>query len=107
MPQSQAGRAGAHLMYACYAVSLFTGLPMFVGVIIAYVSRGGSEPLYKGHLHYGITTFWWSLLFLVIGLVLMLVLVGYVFLAIAWIYMLWRTVRGWWRLIDAQSAPGF
>ena len=106
MAASHGGRAGAHLMYGCYAVSLFTGLPMFAGVIIAYLTRGSAEPIYKGHLQYGISTFWWSLLFLVVGVILLFVLIGYVFLGLAWIYMAWRTVRGWMRLIDSRPAPG-
>ncbi|MCB1835684.1 MAG: hypothetical protein KDH19_19895 [Geminicoccaceae bacterium] len=106
MASNKAGRGGAHLMYACYAISLFTGLPMFAGVIVAYFTRGGAAPLYKGHLHYGISTFWWSLLLVIAGLLLSVILIGYVLLGIAWLYMAWRTGRGWLRLIDERDAPG-
>ena len=107
MADNHAGRAGAHLMYGCYAVSLFTAVPMVVGVIAAYLSKGDATPIYRGHLQYGITTFWWSLLWLILGMVLLLVFIGYVFLFIGWVNMAWRSVRGWMRLIDGRPAPGY
>ncbi|MCB2055994.1 MAG: hypothetical protein KDE35_17355 [Geminicoccaceae bacterium] len=105
--EDRSGRSAAHITYALYAVSLFSGLPMFLGVIVAYVTRGGARPRYRDHLSYAISTFWWSLLWLVLGLLLWVVLIGYVFLALAWVYTAWRTVRGWLRLLDERRPPGY
>ncbi len=97
------GRAAAHVMYALYAVALFTALPLLAGVIVAYLGRGGAEPLYRSHLTWGIRTFWWALLWLVIGTILTLVLVGYAILALLWLWTAYRTVRGWLRLADGLA----
>lgn len=94
------GRAAAHLMYALYAVALFTALPMFAGVIIAYVGRGSAEPVYRSHLDWGITTFWVALLIGIIGFVLLFILIGYLVLGLLWLWTAYRIIRGWLRLLD-------
>jgi uncharacterized membrane protein len=99
-PNPAPGRAAAHVMYALYAIALFTALPFFVGVIVAYFGRGGAETVYRSHLSWGIRTFWWALFWFVIGAVLSLVLIGYVILAILWLWTAYRVIRGWLRLAD-------
>jgi uncharacterized membrane protein len=100
MPDAAPGRAAAHVMYALYAVALFTALPLLAGVVVAYVGRGGADPVYRTHLGWGIRTFWWALLWLVVGTILTVVLVGYVILGLLWLWTAYRTVRGWLRLAD-------
>ena len=102
-PNAAPGRAAAHAMYALYAVALFTALPFFAGVVIAYVGRPGAEPLYRTHLTWGIRTFWWALFWFIIGAILSLILIGYVILAILWLWTAYRVVRGWLRLADSLS----
>lgn len=102
-PNAVRGRAAAHVMYALYAVALFTALPLLAGVVVAYLGRGSADPVYRSHLTWGIRTFWWALLWLVIGTVLILVLVGYAILAILWLWTAYRTIRGWLRLADGLA----
>jgi uncharacterized membrane protein len=102
-PRAAPGRAAAHVMYALYAIALFTALPLLAGVIVAYVGRGSADALYRSHLSWGIRTFWWALLWLVIGTILTLVLIGYAILAILWLWTAYRTIRGWLRLADGLA----
>lgn len=102
-----AGRGASHVMYALYAVSLFTGLPMVIGVILAYVTRGGSHSLYRTHLTYGIRAFWWSVLGFLIGMLVWIIGLGWLVWGLVWIYVAWITARGWLRLFDDRPAPGF
>ncbi|MCB1969096.1 MAG: hypothetical protein KDG54_01685 [Geminicoccaceae bacterium] len=106
MADDLGGRGAAHLMYGCYALSLFTAVPILAAAVIAYVCRGGAVEPYRGHLHYGTSTFWWSLLMVIAGSILSIILIGYVLLALAWVYIAWRTIRGWLRLMDGRPAPG-
>lgn len=94
------GRAAAHVMYALYAVALFTALPMLAGVVVAYLGRGDADPVYKSHLSWGIRTFWWALLWFIVGAVLVVVLVGYLILGLVWLWTAYRVIRGWLRLAD-------
>lgn len=103
------GRAASHIMYALYAISLVTALPMILGVIVAYFARGDAQLLYRSHLSYGISAFWMSILGVVIALVFSILTVGllsWLFFGIVWLYVLWKTVRGWMRLLDERPAPG-
>ena len=99
-PYAAPGRAAAHVMYALYAIALFTALPFFAGVIVAYVGRSGSGEIYRSHLTRGIRTFWWARLWFIIGAILSLVLIGYAILAILWLWTAYRVIRGWLRLAD-------
>jgi len=94
------GRAAAHVMYALYAVALFTALPLIAGVVVAYLGRGGADPVYRSHLTWGIRTFWWALLWLIVGSILVVVLVGYLILGLLWLWTAYRVIKGWLRLAD-------
>jgi len=91
----------AHLVYGLQAVSLFTGVPMLVGVIVNYLTRGQVRGTWLDS-HYGwqIRTFWYSLLWTVLGSVTAVILVGYVVLAIAYLWLIYRIARGWMNLAN-------
>ncbi len=97
------GRAAAHLMYALYAVALFTALPMLAGVVVAYIGRGDAAPVYRSHLDWGITTFWVALVIGIIGFILLFILVGYLVLGLLWLWTAYRIARGWLRLLDGRA----
>lgn len=97
------GRAAAHLMYALYAVALFTAVPMVAGVIVAYLGRGAADPVYRSHLSWGIVTFWVALIVGVLGVILTFVLVGYLVLGLLWLWTAYRVIRGWLRLADNRD----
>lgn len=95
------GRLALHLVYALYLVSLFTAVPAFLGVVVAYLRRGAARgTIYESHYRHAIRTFWWGLFWLVVGLVLQFLLVGYVILGLLWLWFMWRTCKGWLVLID-------
>lgn len=106
----RAGRAAGHIMYGLYAISLLTALPMVIGVIVAYLARSDAGPIYRSHIDYGIRIFWISLLGLVLAFILAVITFGLLsFLAfgVVWLYIAWKTARGWMRLIDDRPAPGY
>ena len=85
-----------------------------VGVIIAYVKRGEAQGTWvASHLDWLIGTFWWSLLWSVIvgavGVLLMLVLIGFVLLPVGLaavsIWVIYRVVRGYLAFKDSQPLP--
>jgi uncharacterized membrane protein len=83
------------ITYILYAVSLFTGFTGLVAVIINYVKReDAAGTLYESHFTWQIRTFWWSLLWFVIGWVTAFVLVGFAILFAAAIWFIYRIVKG-------------
>ena len=94
------------VVYALQAVGLLLPvvLPWIVGVVIDYVKRDDAVGTWlESHFRWQIRTFWWSLLWAVIGGVLLLVLIGWLVLAVAGIWMLYRIVKGWLRLAEQRE----
>jgi uncharacterized membrane protein len=93
-------------VYALQAVGLLVPifLPWVVGVVIDYVKRDDARGTWlESHFRWQIRTFWWSLLWAVIGGVLLIVLIGWLVLAVAGIWMLYRIVKGWLRLAEQRE----
>ena len=89
------------VVYALQALSFIWGLPAIVGVIINYIKREDARgTVYESHVEWQIRTFWWGLLWAVLGLLLAVVLVGFVVMFVAWIWMIYRVVKGWLKLIE-------
>lgn len=104
--REQSGRDLATLVYLIQAISLFTAIPFFVGVIINYLKRGDVRgTLAESHFRWQIRTFWFSILWFVVGWATVWVLgLGFLILGISYLWVIYRIVRGWLRLADHRPA---
>src|SRR5215813_2079347 len=84
----------ALIVYVLYFVGYFTGITWLIGVIIAHVQVGSADPLLQSHYRFQIRTFWISVLYSVIGYLLIIVLVGFLVLLWAFIWSLIRNIKG-------------
>jgi uncharacterized membrane protein len=84
----------AFAVYILYFIAYFTGITALIGVIIAHVQAGGSDPMLESHYRFQIRTFWIGILYLVIGAILTLVVVGIAVLFWWFIWSLVRNVKG-------------
>ncbi|MCH2240704.1 MAG: hypothetical protein MK041_01945 [Aquabacterium sp.] len=81
--------------YALYAVSPFVGLTAIVAIIINYIKREETAgTIYASHFDWQIRTFWWGLLWSVIGFVTLFVGVGLIVFFVNGIWMIYRIVKG-------------
>lgn len=84
------------IAYALFAVAVFgLWVPSIAGVVINYLKIDNASPLYASHHRWMIRTFWWGLLWLTLGLVLWVVLVGYAILGGLLVWWIYRVVKGW------------
>ena len=110
-----------HLVYALHALSLLIGIttaasiigafvfgvPSIIAVVINYVKRGEARGTYlESHFRWQIRTFWFALLWCIVGGMLFITLVGIplaigVFFA-AGIWAIYRVARGWLALRDQK-----
>ena len=93
------------------AFAPFGGIAGIVGVIVAYVKRGEAIGTWvASHFTWLIRTFWWSLLWDLIAVVLIFTLIGIpIALAILILTSIWgiyRLVRGFLSFKDSQPVPG-
>jgi uncharacterized membrane protein len=77
-------------VYVLYLVGYFTGISALIGVIIAHIKVDDTDPVLRSHYQFQIRTFWVGLLYLTIGTLLCVVLVG--FLVLAW-WLVWSLIR--------------
>jgi uncharacterized membrane protein len=92
-----------YVAYACLGLGLI--LPVLVpiaGVIIAYLKRNAPSPLLRAHAEWIIVTFWVTLVVGIVGAALILVLVGWLVLAVLWVWYIYRVVRGVVRLSERR-----
>lgn len=99
-PEEVAGLKNiTHVIYALQALSFLFGITAVVGVVINYVKRDDVRgTLLESHFDWQIRTFWWGLAWSIIGIALTLVFVGFAVLFAAWVWMIYRVVKGWLKL---------
>ncbi|MDG0864712.1 hypothetical protein EXJ73_19815 [Pelomonas aquatica] len=89
--------------YILYALSTFTGFTGIVAIIINYIKREDTAgTIYASHFTWQIRTFWWSLVWAVLGFATMIVGVGFLILAIDGIWVLYRIVKGFLNWNDGK-----
>lgn len=83
------------IIYVLYAASLFVGITGIVAIVMNYVKRDDAAgTIYESHFTWQIRTFWWGLLWAVIGFVTMFILVGFVILFANAVWCIYRLVKG-------------
>jgi uncharacterized membrane protein len=109
------------IIYALHALSIVIGLtsavtivgafvfgvPSIIAVIINYVYRRSTRGTFlESHFRWQIRTFWFALLWIVIGVMLFVTLIG---IPLAWIiciaagiWVIYRIARGWLTLQDRK-----
>lgn len=76
-----------------YLASFITGITAIIGIVLAHIWQGESgEGWEKSHYQYLIRTFWLALVGGVIGVVLMIVLVGFLVLGAVSVWVVIRSV---------------
>jgi uncharacterized membrane protein len=111
----------AHVIYALHAFSAVTGMvsaalvvtafltgwPSIIAVILNYVKRSEVRGTWLDtHFSWQIRTFWWSLLWMALGGLLAITIIGlviaYPLWIVTWLWALYRVIKGWLRLSEAK-----
>jgi uncharacterized membrane protein len=83
-------------VYALQAAGFFVGITWIAAIVIDYVKRDDARGTWlESHYRWQIRTFWWGLLWAVIGSITVLVLVGWLVLAVTAIWIVYRIAKGW------------
>jgi uncharacterized membrane protein len=132
IPSSQAFTL-VGVTYGLYGFGLFLVWPALIGVVIAYVKRQDVPEILASHYRWLINTFWWWLIAwsVVIGAMLVVIVpnaieiertmtsgsisvpwelmgagvFGGLGVAIVWLWVVYRLIRGAIRLSDGLAAP--
>jgi uncharacterized membrane protein len=89
------------VVYALQAAAYFTGLTALVGVIVNYVKLDDVRGTWlESHFRWQIRTFWFALLWFVLGWLSWLVFVGMIVVGATAIWVIYRIVKGWLNLYE-------
>lgn len=92
------------MVYLLQALSFLWGVTAIVGVVVNYVKRDDARgTVYESHFDWQIRTFWWGLLWSVVGVLLVIVFgLGFLVMFVAWIWAIYRVVKGWLKLSEGK-----
>jgi uncharacterized membrane protein len=83
------------IIYILYFAGFLFGVSALAGLIMAYVQRSDSDdPVLASHYRYQIRTFWFGLLYFVIGILTTFLLIGYIILLFWLVWTLIRIIKG-------------
>ncbi len=93
-----------NIIYLLQAIAVFTAFPFFIAVIINYVTKEDVKgTIAESHYRWQIRTFWYSLLWGIIGALLIFFLIGYVILFINYVWVIYRIIKGWLSFNNGQE----
>lgn len=96
----------ATVVYALQAAGFFVGLTWIVAIVINYVKRDDVRGTWlESHFTWQIRTFWWGLLWAVIGAILFVLVIGWFVLIADAIWIIYRIVKGWLNLAEGKPVP--
>jgi uncharacterized membrane protein len=84
----------ALIIYILYFVGYFNGITKVIGVIMAHIQLDTADPMLATHYRFQIRTFWIGLLYVVVGAVLSLIVIGVAVLVWWFIWSLIRNIKG-------------
>jgi len=87
------------VVYILYALSYFAGVTAIVGIIINYVKKDDVEGTWlESHFRWQIRTFWFGMLWALIGVATFFLLIGMAILFANFCWIIYRIVKGWLNL---------
>ncbi len=110
--QTQSTKNLAWWLYVFHAVSLAFSLGAFswIPLLISYVKRGDAAGTFVySHHTWQIQSFWWYVLWIVIGGICFVTIIGiplaYLIWFVAWVWKAYRLLRGFAALNDNRPMP--
>ncbi|MBI3433075.1 MAG: hypothetical protein HY018_12795 [Hydrogenophilales bacterium] len=93
----------ATVIYALYALSLFAGITAIVAIVLNYIKLDDAKGTWlESHFRWQIRTFWWSVVWFVLGALTWIILVGWIVLGVAGVWFIYRIAKGWLNLNDGK-----
>ncbi|MEX1167684.1 MAG: hypothetical protein WEK74_12610 [Hydrogenophaga sp.] len=100
---SDANKQVTTVIYALYAASILVGVTCLVAIVMNYVKNDEVAGTFlESHFRWQIRTFWFAMLWSVVGVVSLFFLVGFFVLGANLLWFIYRIVKGWMNLNDGK-----
>jgi uncharacterized membrane protein len=94
------------VIYALYALSMFAGITAIVAIVLNYIKIDDARGTWlESHFSWQIRTFWWSVVWAVVGGLTVFILIGFVVWGVAFVWFVYRIAKGWLNLNDGKPMP--
>ncbi|WP_350432978.1 hypothetical protein ABIS04_06810 [Shewanella sp. H8] len=84
----------AKIVYILYMVGLLFGITGIIGVVMAYINKGDAPEWLKTHYQFQIRTFWIGAIYIFLGSILSLVIIGWFVLLFWAVWLIIRSLKG-------------
>ncbi|RTE87502.1 MULTISPECIES: hypothetical protein [Gammaproteobacteria] len=102
-PREEQAKTSALIAYGLMVAGMFTGIFWIAGVIWAFIKRGEAVgTIFESHFTNVIKIWVWGLIWLVVGTILLIVGIGFIIYFAAWVWTIYRLVKGLSRLTSHQ-----
>lgn len=89
------------IIYALYAASFLFGISAVAAIMMNYIKKEDVAGTFlESHFRWQMRTFWFGLLWMVIGGITVFILVGWLILCVNTLWIVYRIVKGWLNLND-------
>lgn len=100
-PRVKSAKNVTTAVYALQAASFFVGITGLIAIIINYVKLGDVQGTWlASHFRWQMRTFWYGVLWTVVGVITLFILIGYLVLLANAVWIIYRIVKGWLNLAD-------
>ncbi|WP_306602990.1 hypothetical protein [Azonexus sp.] len=100
----KSGKTITTIIYALYAVSFLVGISAIVAIVMNYVKKDDVAGTFlESHFRWQIRTFWFGLLWCVVGGLTFVFIIGWFVLIANAIWFIYRIVKGWLNLNDNKA----
>jgi uncharacterized membrane protein len=97
------------ICYLLHLVGAVTGVLSLVGLVLNYLKMGVSPPEFDTHHRWMIRTFWWAVMFSLLGgmlyITVLMIPVAALLWLVVWIWYLYRHIKGLLALLDRRPMP--
>src|ERR1700742_2037686 len=101
---SDNGRTITIVAYVLHLLGAMFGLPSIIALIINYVVKSdGHGEMIDSHHAWMIRSFWYAFLGCIISWVLVVIFIGWLGLALVWLWYVYRHIRGLIDLAENKS----
>lgn len=103
MPNLRSLKLYTQVTYLVWVISFFTAVPIFIAAILDYIKKDDARGTWlESHYRWQIRTFWFAILWYIVGGITIPILIGFGILALTHLWMLYRSVKGWLRLNEGR-----
>lgn len=91
------------LIYILFLANIVVPFLGLIGVVMAYVNKADAPEWLQTHYQFQIRTFWIGLLYVMVGAILSVIIIGWFIIFFTIVWMVIRCVKGM-KSLDAQEA---